>query len=587
VNTTSIVHCLPAQLEWMVLFRLSLMRRWMHDREMKEMFRLPARVDLKRFTHVVLSPEGRFLAPRKGSKLLLPNGSSLEEVGGSRATLLDRCHPLFDNLEINAADCLGFAQQRASAPVLLHMRVKNGEGSAKAVFHREPSRHDYELLRAIGIDYLGGEPGDGGFVALFRNRLRAHLDAASRAGFSRAGNCNRFFFNHGEIDARIASGLMQAAHDRVEGAKRKGLEACQEQAKKASRKTLAMTCQPPPPKNRFPYGDLVPLGFLLHALNCDSTTRVGAVAATLRDKLIAARQGRLWSFHSRRLVTATDSALILHGLRDQKGIEALESFSDGHGAYYPQLRSQTKQPGRMVARPAKAHWCQPDFATTCLVRWLRAEAGLATVTSLGSLDERFETRSGLFFANPYLTDWALAGALSSDPDARQLRHRLGQDILASMNKDYSFGAYDLALSTSFAILALAALGRRGRLLRLMQLRLSEMMDPARGTWPVCTPFYSTTQAAHKPRWAAPSTQWIEVNGAWYELWFYRDTHKIIATSVAVMALAEDCDAQHVERAREDRSEKHPRYGCKTHAEYVAEFALGPYVLGSQSRSVSR
>jgi hypothetical protein len=595
VNTTSILNSLPAQLEWVVLFRLSTIRRWVPDPQMGEMFHLPKHVDLKPCSHIVLSSQGRFLAPLKQSTLLLLNESSLREVSRLEATLLDRHRSLFESFEPDAADCLGFAQKTAAGPVLLHLTVKDGDGYAKVLFHREPSGHNYELLRAVGIEYLTGEPTDAGFVALFRNRLFAHLHAASLAGFSRTANCNRFFFNHGEIDANIESGLLQAAHCRVESAKGRGLQAGRELAREASRKTLAMTCQPPPPRNCFSYGDLVPLGFLLNALRRNSPTGIEDVCVGLREKLLGARQGLLWGFHTNKLVTATDSVLVLQGLQDGQGIEALERFSDGHGAYYPQLWSQTKETDRMVISQAKAHWCQPDFATTCLVRGLRAQAGFVTLTPIEYLAEHFETRSGLFFANPYLMDWALACALSADADAQQLRCRLLEEILASMNKDYSFGAYDVALSTGLAILALAALGRRGRLLRMVQLRLLEMMDSVHGTWPVCTPFYSTKRVSLQHRGGNPeatdtmdtSAQIVDVNGTLHELWLYLDTHRIISTAVAVMALSEDCDAQHRYETFGDGREKHERYRCTNHAEYVAEFALRSYVGGSDEGFLGR
>jgi hypothetical protein len=574
----------------MVLFKLSAIRRWVPDSEMNDMFHFPKQVDLAPCSHVVLSSHGRFLAPLERPTLLVLNEGSLQQVTRIAATLLDRYRVLFETFEPEAADCLGFAKKTAGEPVLLHLTVKDDYGYAKALFHREPSGHNYELLRAVGVEYLNGQATEAGFAACFRNRLSGHLHAASLAGFSRTSNCNRFFFNHGEIDATVESGLLQAARSRVEWAKTRSLDAARKLAGEASRDMLAMSCQPPPPQRCFWYGDLVPLGFLLNALRRNSANCLEDDSAALREKLLAARRGHLWGFHTNKLVTATDSALVLQGLQDGQGIEALERFSNGHGAYYPQLWSQTKEPDRMRISPAKAHWCQPDFATTCLVRGLRAQAGLVTLTPIAYLTEHFETRSGLFFANPYLMDWALASALYADADAQRLTRRLLEEILASMNKDYSFGVYDMAFSTSMAILALAALGCRGRLLRLAQLSLLEMMDPVHGTWPACTPFYSSKQVPLQIRGEPegtgtvhPSAQLVDVDGVLHELWLYVDTHRIISTAVAVMALHEDCDARHKDEPPGGGIEKHPRYRCTSHAEYIAEFAL-PCYPGGRGRS---
>ena len=583
MTVLSILDALPAQLEWVVLFRLSALRLWADDSQMKAMFRLPGDLDLQPVDYVILSSRGRFLAMIEEGPLRLVSEQGLQEFSRDGDPLLERRRNLFDLFDANSADCLGFAGTTYPAPVLLHLRVIDDEGYARAVFYQEPSRRNYELLRAIGVEYIDGRSTPDGFIASFRNRLAVHFHAGSMAGYSRAANCNQFFFNHGEIDAKVESGLLQAARARIGWAKEKGLGACRELAWNACTAQLAMTCQPPPPRERHAYGDLVPLGFLLHAL-ARHAPNDGARAA-LREKLMSSRKGLLWPFHSRKLVTATDSALVLQGLQERQSTEALEIFSDGFGAYYPQLWSQTKEPGRMAITPARVHWCQPDFATTCLVRALRAQAGLASSTPLGYLEQRFETRSGLYFANPYFMDWALASAISQDEDAAYLRRHLRDEILDSMNPDYSFGSYDLALSTSFAILALAQLGCRGRMLLLAQLRLLEMMDAESGMWPECTPFYSTERALRAPD-VVPcdeKAQTILVNDAWHELTLYVDSHRIVSTAVAVMALGEACDPDEREGMRAV-SEKHPRYACVSHAEYIAEFALRPYLGGRDTRA---
>jgi hypothetical protein len=592
VNPLDILGYLPAQLDWMVLFKLSTIRQWAEDFQMKEMFRLAGHVDLQTMSHVVLSSQGRFLAPSEQSNVFVLKEGQLQTVSKPEVSLFHRHRLLFEEVEANRADCLGFAVTNAAIPVLLHLVVEDGEGHARAFFRCQPCEDNYELLEAVGIRYLGGHATDLGFVASFRNRISTHLEAASLAGYSRPGNCNQFFINHGVIDSKIESGLLSAAEARVFSARAKGLEAGRELARRAATAELAMTCQPPPPRNSYAYGDLVPLGFLLAALDGNAANGLEDAGAPLRDKLAKARQGMLWAFHTDRLVTATDSALVLQGLPDCQAIEALEQFSDGNGAYFPQLWAQNKAPGRMAIRAANAHWCQPDFATTCLIRGLRARAGLPTVTPLEYLAGRFHTRAGLFFANPYLVDWALACALSADEDASQLKDRLRGEMLAGMNADYSFGAYDVALSTSFAILALAALGCRGRLLRMAQLRLVGMMDPIAGTWPEGAPFYSTKKLPGQPRNGNPAVadhahtpdRVIAVNDTWHELTLYRDAHFIISTAVAVMALGQACDAMRRDIDLRGQDVTHARYRCTSYQEYVAGHALRPYIGSRIARS---
>jgi hypothetical protein len=592
VKARDILGLLPGSLEWMVFFQLSAIRPWAQDAQMKAMFFLPEQLDLEPFTHVVLSSHGRFLAPQDGPDLYLVNNGQAQATSHGGTSLLHRYHRLLEALPVEEPDCLGLGKKPDLPPVILHITIRDGDGHAHAIFHREPSGADFELLKAVGVEYQGGFSAGSDFVASFRNRLPVHLHSGSLAGYSRTGNCNLFFLNHGEIDRNLAAGLIQASDNRTAWGREKGLAALGRLGSLAREKCLAMTCQPPPPQSRFGYGDLVPLGFLLKALNHSSKDTLAEPTAWIREILLAGRQRELWSFHSGRLVTATDSALILQALPDRAGVEALESFSDGEGQYYPQLWSQTKQPDRMVISDCNAHWCQPDFVTTCLVRSLRAEAGLPQVTALRYLEDRFETRSGLYFANPYLTDWALANAIRNDTDAGELKEQLLLEILGGMNDDHSFGAYDLALSTSFAILALAALGCRGRLLRLAQLQLLNMMDPTIGTWPECTPFFSTFLAPEHVENRASGvadafelpSQILNIAGSRHELSLYIDTHHMIATAVATLALGERCDPGMQDLELRDAAALHPRYTCRSHAQYIRDFALPPYVEAPQTRS---
>jgi hypothetical protein len=592
VNATDILRLLPASLEWMVFFRLSAVRPWAHDTQMKAMFFLPEQLGLDPFTHVVLSSHGRFLVPQEGPNLYLVENGQAQATSHDGTSLLHRYYQLLEALPAEEPDCLGLGKKPNLPPVILHVTIRDGDGHAHAIFHRKPSGADFELLKAVGVEYQGGYSAGSDFVASFRNRLPVHLHSGSLAGYSRTGNCNLFFLNHGEIDRNLAAGLIQASDNRTAWGRETGLAATARLGLLARHACLAMTCQPPPPENHFEYGDLVPLGFLLKALNHSSKDSLAEPTAQVREILLAARQRELWSFHSGRLVTATDSALILQAFPDRAGVAALERFSDGEGQYYPQLWSQTKQPDRMVISDCNAHWCQPDFATTCLVRSLRADVGLPRVTPLHYLEDHFETRSGLYFANPYLTDWAFANAIRNDTDAAKLKQRLMREILGGMNDDHSFGAYDRALSTSFAILALAALGCQGRLLRLAQLQLLNMMDQTAGTWPECTPFYSTFLTSEHSENRASSaadgfalrSQILNVGGSLHELSLYIDTHRMIATAVAVLALGERCDPAVRDLESRDAVELHPRYTCRSHAEYIRDFALPPYVEVSQARS---
>jgi hypothetical protein len=375
---------------------------------------------------------------------------------------------------------------------------------------------------------------------------------------------------------------------RLARARRQGREALASLADEASRTPLALICQPPPPAKPFPYGDLVPLGFLLRAVNA-GTSPTSPVRRGLEDLLRDKRQGLLWAYHSDTLVTCIDSALVLQGFHDPAGVEALEIFADGRGGYFPQLCSEKPERDKMAITAHNRHWCQPEYGTTCLASALRTEVGLDRKTSVERLAEGYESRGGLYFANPYMADWALAWALQGVASATALRERLATDILASVNEDGSFGLYDVPLSTALAILALISLGSGGEAVRRARLRLADLMMPD-GSWPSSIPFYSAVKI---PRERLPGgvlarlmlgerqgqLLWLE-DGV-YAVSLYVDGYRTISSALASLSLTQpdpsaERDAPALPMQR--RESCHPRYRCADHIEYIAGYALPPYLV---------
>ncbi|MBD2774176.1 hypothetical protein [Iningainema tapete] len=373
---------------------------------------------------------------------------------------------------------------------------------------------------------------------------------------------------------------VQASSDKVNWAKHCCLQALIELGTRALHQPMTIICQPPPPDRQFSCGNLVPLGFLLRALNASLpyTKKIEELRASLNHHLLAARQGQLWAFHSVHPITCTDSVLVLQGLLGTQSdlqlkasVAALEIFADFQGGYHPQplLHQQHSKNQR--------HLRQSDYATTCLVKWLRKEVGFTQTTSVSYLATDFENRSSLYFANPYFVDWALAMAISQDESAFDLRAKLRREILASLNDDYSFGLYNVALSTALAILSLAALGDRSHILRLAQLRLLEFMQP-QGTFPEAIPFYSSlsTDDSTDPMQMCLSEYFVQAKGENFAISYYIDKHSMITTALAYLALSESSPEKLTPEIIKD-TETHPRYCCRSHGEYIAKFALPPYV----------
>jgi len=295
--------------------------------------------------------------------------------------------------------------------------------------------------------------------------------------------------------------------------------------------------------------------------------------------LVSHRVGNLWPFHHGRLPTATDSALVLLSQKNAQAIESLEDFSDSAGGYLPQLSSDEGDALHMRREEATLHWRQPDLVTTCLVRALRRSAGLAPNTPVAWLAERFDRRAGLFFANPYLVDWALARALAGDEDAASLRKALAAEILSSRNPDGSFGRFDPPLSTAAATAALAALGHRSRAICVAQLQLLGCLE-AQGHGPVTTPFFSSRSVAADAMHGALRGRGILAVGTQrHALSLYEDTHRMVLHAFAMLALQAPFDP--AESVPPLAAAPHPRYLAASPSAYIEGFALPPYV---QSRA---
>jgi hypothetical protein len=317
---------------------------------------------------------------------------------------------------------------------------------------------------------------------------------------------------------------------------------------------------------------------------CDSPA--SSVRRALEDLLRDRRQGLLWAYHTDTLITCIDSALVLQGLEEPAVVEALEIFADGRGGYLPQLCSERQESGKMVVTPSNRHWCQPDYGTTCLVSALRAQSGLVRKTPVEHLERGYEGRGGLFFANPYMVDWTLARVLQGSASATDLRGRLATDVLASINEDGSFGRYDVPMSTALAILTLTALSTGEEAVQRARLRLTDfMMEDDR--WPPSIRFYSSVTV---PKDRLPGGvlarlmlgrrvgRLVLLGDAVHTVSLYEDRHRVISTSLAVLALTQPppTEEDETDTLPGDPDACHPSYRCTDPTQYVADFALPPY-----------
>jgi hypothetical protein len=340
-----------------------------------------------------------------------------------------------------------------------------------------------------------------------------------------------------------------------------------------------LTAIPPFAKDPFPYGDLVPLGFVLFALRIAAqrfqAEHPAGAADRLEAVLLSRRVRGLWAYQHGGLETSIDSGLVLLGMNAPGIVAELERFSDGHGSYVPQLFTNGVEPGKMSMRDSLSHWGCSDYSIACLVRGLRSRTGLPALTPLPLLTDGFNTRSGLYLANPYFPDWLLSLAIGNDAEAAHLRHKLSAEVQASVNVDGSFGKFDLLLSTALAVLCLQNTAGGAPSRSLDALRSLAFESAA------SIPFYSTETIA----WSK-SDPWlliylgtlggmrhlVRARGQEHAITFYRDEAGMVACSLALAALASATETD----APAASTTCHPRYLCQQ-PEYIASYAVAPYV----------
>jgi hypothetical protein len=572
----ALVNQLPDAVDWAVVFRADSLFKQISPDRLGPMLGLPPGAKILDCAAVALTSLGKALAFDAGEAWTWATHEPQCEPGVTVAARLAPRLTLLTGIE--DADCIGFGQLPGSSPVVMALTVDGaGIAAAEALFDQRPPERGYDLLPAVGVHPQGGDWHHGYWCARFSNRLGDHLLSAGLAGFSRTAHCNLFFLHHGQVDDRLEAGLLAAASVRIQHGLRTAAAGAVELTLTARRKPLAMTCVPPAPQSSYPCGDVVPFGLLAYALaSIPNSTPPVKAASTLADRFLSGlRVGNLWPFHQGGLPTATDSALVLLGQKSAQAIEALEEFSDKSGGYLPQLSSDEGDALHMRREEATQHWCQPDFVTTCLVRALRQSACMVPTTPLGWLAEKFDRRAGLFFANPYLVDWALALAIAVDENAYQLRNSLVAEILSSRDADGSFGRFDQPLSTAVAIAALAALGHRSRAICVAQLQLLGWLE-AQGHGPATTPFFSSRiLAADVTRSVIRGRGLLAIGKRWHALSLYEDTHRMVLDAFVILALQAPSDPG--DPAPAPAAAPHPRYLAAQPGVYIEGFALPPYI----------
>lgn len=564
-----ILLSLPETIEWLVLFKIDSFSELADEQTMKDMYFLNKKTKLNLYDYVILTSQARYLSHKENNVLI--NGETLKEYSfSSEKNLYNAYSSFMKNYDINKADSFAVAEYPEYGKVLLHIVLKNGMAISEALFKKAPSLKFYELLQSVGVKYLGGEKDGDFFKAKYINKLHIHISSGTINDFGRTDNCNIFFFNHGNIDKVLKPGLEIASIKRLEIFKKTLFQDLKTIASHCLEEKLSMNWLPPIGEETFPFGDLVPKAYVNLALK---TVGESNIQKELEKNIVSKKLRGLWTFETDDLETSTDSVLVLQSLDDKQAAMQLEQFYDSKAGYFPQLWSDKPKPGEMKYENAKKHWCQADLATTCLVFALQKKYNIETRKEVKEyILDNFESRSDLYFANPYMVDWLYAQALSKMTNVESFKMNLINEILNSLNKDFSLGSYDKVLSSAFGILALKELGYNKNVLAALQLFIMNNYYKEKNGKNI--PYYSTMisdTANYKGRK-------VNVNETVLELSYHQDTHNMIYVSIVALAVSYSFEKFSLEENIQKyiKTVSHKRYSLDI-KNYIEKYALVPYI----------
>ncbi len=567
-----IVHQLPSDLEWMVMFRICSIKRFADKQTIIDMYFLNIDTDVDNYDFVILTSNGRFLYNHE--KNLFTDGETLEDHIFNKGGLYDVYASKLVLFDLDLADSFATGDYPEYGKVVLYIQFKERVAIAKSVFTKAPNEKYYDFLQAVGIRYVSGEYINGEFLTTYENTLSKHISSGILADFSRTDNCNLFFFLHGNINSVLAEGILQAGKKRIQFERIQLADRLKDLAIKSMASQLKMEVLQPFGEPSFQMGDVVPKGFLYGALS--QCLKDDTIVNEYRKSLEGDKLRGLWTFEKDDLETSIDSALVIMNLYDEEATSILKKFQDEETkAYLPQTDAILPKKGDMQYVPEKDHWCQPDISISALILSLMKRHNLEVEDELVDyVNENIEKRSGLYFTNPYFVDWLYAKGLSVSDPSGKIKKQLIESILSSVNSDFSLGTFDKVFSTACGIMALKELGCESSLIYALQLYVLNNYRNPKESQPI--PFYSslimdTNKEGRK----------VDVNNKELAIYLYKDVHEMVYLSVVTLSLNIPTDNVTIDinKGLNDYvSINSPsRYSCSTIEDYLANYSLVNYV----------
>ncbi|MHA1356474.1 MAG: hypothetical protein ACTSQI_22165, partial [Candidatus Helarchaeota archaeon] len=425
-------------------------------------------------------------------------------------------------------DVLGYINDSRTAikgDSYLSVKIEDGIGYGIAVLEEPISTDKYELLEVVGVNYVKMKHFFNHYYVYYTNSISVHINSGILNNFTSTQNCVNFFLYGGILNELLEISLRRKIRLYASGAASNGI-AFLSQNIDSRNLTVSPILTINTSSNLTSWkGNVAPYGLVLKTLKDYNENYT-----KLENYLLQSQQNDLWPYHQGFIPTSIDSSLVFEGIFNATSINLTKIFMKNSGGFLGQL-NDTNSPYSMNSSLPVQFWCQEDYGTTAACYYFLNLIDQANQTTLTYLKDHFADRSSLWIANPYFIDYLTARALYNQSNTEQLCTNLTKSILSQKNPDGTWGSFDVAISTAFAILALETLNYTGYEVDYARYKLT-LMQNLDGSWNSSTLFYWAFYLGQN----STSSVNLYINGNYFEYFLCEDSDPIITTSLVLLSL---------------------------------------------------
>ncbi|MFX1293743.1 MAG: hypothetical protein ACFFD2_02620 [Promethearchaeota archaeon] len=518
---------LPATVTGFTYFNLITLRNYYNETILKSMYFLNENFNLTLVNALILSSNGTYIIYENGSVLNYDDSVFVSQLENSIYGKIYSKVSLFygNNRRIDVLGYINDSRTKIKGDSFLSVNIENGLGNGIAVFEEPISTYRYELLEAVGVKYLKMEQVLNYYYVYYTNTISVHIDSGIMNNFTSTQHCVNFFLYGGILNELLETSLRRKIRLYASNAATKGINYVYQDVESRTLTDSPIIVTNMSSNVTFWKGNIAPYGLVLRVLKDYKKNYT-----KLENYLVQSQTDNLWPYHSGYISTSIDSSLVFEGILNQTSINLTKTFMKNSGGFLGQL-NDTDSPYSMNSTPQVEFWCQEDYGTTAACYYFLDQITEANQTTLAYLKDHFDDRSSLWIANPYFIDYLTARAIYNQSGTEELCINLTKNILSQRILNGTWGSFDTALSTAFAILALEALNYSGYEVDYARYKLTLMQNPD-GSWNSSNIFYWALYLGEN----SSSSENLYVNGNYYEYFLCEDRDPIITTSVVLLAL---------------------------------------------------